>query len=105
MAAGCLAFDHDRLQSLGCAVHGGCKAGRPRTDDDRLVLRGSRFGRNVEELGHPPKRRSPGGLAVHDADGGEVALGRQRARPLLRIGGHVRLEPSEPDLVAVEETP
>ena len=44
------------------------------------------------------------GLAVHDANGGEVALGRQRARPLLRIGRHVRLEPSEPDLVAVEES-
>src|SRR2546430_9229893 len=46
-----------------------------------------------------------GGLAVHDANCGEVPVGREPARPLLRIGGHVRLEPSEPDLVAVEEAP
>ena len=79
------------------------RPGGPRTDDHRVVLRGRRLGRDVEQLRHPPQLRPHGGLAVHDANGGEVALGRQRARPLLRIGGHVRLEPSEPDLVAVEE--
>ena len=105
LAAGCLALDHDRPEPLGRAVHGGCQAGGPGTDDHRVVLRGRRLGRDVEELGHPTQLRSHDGLAVHDANGGEVALGRQRARPLLRIGGHVRLEPSEPDLVAVEEAP
>ena len=105
LAAGCLALDHDRPEPLGRAVHGGRQAGRPRADDHRVVLRGRRLGRDLEELGHPPKLRSHRGLAVHDANGGEVALGRQRARPLLRFGGHVRLEPSEPDLVAVEEAP
>ena len=105
LAAGRLALDHDRPEPLGRAVHGGRQAGGPRADDHRVVLRGRRLGRDVEELGHPPQLRPHDGLAVHDANGGEVALGRQRARPLLRVGGHVRLEPSEPDLVAVEEAP
>ena len=35
----------------------------------------------------------------------EVAAGRERSRPLVRFGGHVRLEPAEADLVAVEEAP
>src|SRR5438477_4663974 len=51
------------------------------------------------------KLRSHGRLAVHHTYGREVFLGGQRARPLRDIGGHVRLEPPEPNLVAVEETP
>ena len=105
LAAGRLALDHDRPEPLGRAVHGGCQAGGARADDHRVVLRGRRLGRDVEQLGHLPKLRPHDGLAVHDANGGEITLGRQRTRPLLRIGGHVRLEPSEPDLVAVEEAP
>ena len=73
-----LAFDHDRPESLGRAVHGGGQAGGPRADDHRVVLRGRRLGRDVEELGHPTQLRSHDGLAVHDADGGVVTLGRQR---------------------------
>src|SRR5205814_6396209 len=77
--------------------------GGPGTDDDCVVLRGLRLGRNVEKLGYLPKPRTRGGLAVHDANGGQVTLERQRIRPLLGMSGHLRLEPSEPDLVAVEE--
>ena len=105
LAARRLALDHDRPESLGRAVDGGRQAGGPRADDHRVVLRGGRLGRDVEQLGHPAQLRSHDGLAVHDADRGVVALGRQRAPPLLRVGGHVGLEPSEPDLVAVEEAP
>ena len=104
LAAGRLALDHDRPEPLGRAVHGSCQAGRPRADDHRVVVRGRRLGRDVEELGHPPKLRPYDGLAVHDANGGKVTVGRQCA-PLLRIGGHVRLQPSGADLVAVEEAP
>ncbi len=102
---GASSLHHDRPQSLGRAVDGGGQAGRPRPDDHRVVLRCRRLGRDVEELGHSPELRSHDGLAVYDAKSREVALGRQRARPLLCIGGHVRLEPSEPDLVPLEEVP
>ena len=104
LAAGRLALDHDRPKALGRAVHGGCEAGRPRADDHRVVLRGRRLGRDVEQLGNLPQLRSHDRGAVDHANRGVVALGRQRA-PLLRVGGHVRLEPFEPDLVAVEEAP
>ncbi len=98
-----LALDHERPESLGGAVHGGCQAGRARADDHRVVFGGRRLGRDVEELGHPPQLRSHDRLAVHDAKDRVVAVGRQRTLPLLDVGGHVGLEPAEPDLVAIEE--
>ena len=99
-----LAFDHDRPEALGRAVHGGCEAGRPRTDDDRVVLRGRRLRRDVEQVRNLPKLGSHDRGAVDQANRGVVTLGRQRA-PFLRVGVHVRLEPFEADLVAVEEAP
>jgi hypothetical protein len=45
------------------------------------------------------------GLAVHEANGREVTLAGQRALPLRYIGGHVRLEPPDADLIAVKEPP
>ena len=79
LAAGRLALDHDRPEPLGRAVHGGRQAGGPGADDHRVVLRGRRLGRDVEQLGHPPQLRPHDGLAVHDANRRAVALGRQRA--------------------------
>src|SRR5262249_17360624 len=92
-------------ESLGRAVDGGCQAGGPCTDDHRVVGPPARLRRDVEELGHPPNLRSHGSPAVHPANGREVTLGRQRAGPLLCIGENVRLESSEPNLVALEEAP
>ncbi len=100
-----LALDRDRPEPLGRAVHRRCQAGGARADDHRVVLSGRRLGRDVQQLGHLSKLRPHGGLAVHGANGGKITVHRQRIRPLLRMSGHVRLEPSEPDLVAVEEAP
>ena len=100
-----LALDRDRSQAFGRAVDGGCQTGRSSADDHGVVLRGRRLGRDVEELGHPAHLRAHHGLAVHDAKGGVVTIRRQRAPPLLRVGGHVRLKPPEPHLIAGQEVP
>jgi hypothetical protein len=54
LAARRLTLDDDRTEPLGGAVDGGCQPGGPCADDHRVVLRGCRLGRDVEELCHPP---------------------------------------------------
>ena len=105
LAAGCLALDHDRPESLGRAVHGRRQAGRPRADDHRVVLRGRRLGRDLEKLGHAPKLRSHRGRARRRAPRGGRSSAGSAPDHCVRFGEHVRLEPPEADLVAVEEAP
>ena len=103
LAAGCLALDHDRLEALRGAVHGGGQPGGAAADDHGVVLRCLRLGLDLEQLGDAAQLRPHHGLAVDDPERGVVALGRQVAPPLLGVLRHVGLQPPEGDLVAVEE--
>jgi hypothetical protein len=105
LASGRLALDHDRPQPLGGAVDRGGQAGRPGADDHDVVLGGGRLRREPEQLGHTAQLGPDDGLAVDDADGRAVHLGRQRAAPLLRCVGRIQRDPPEADLVPVEEAP
>ena len=104
LAAGRLALDDDRAQALRRAVHGGGEARGPGADDRPCrTRRRSASVREAEQLGDAAQLRPHHGLAVDDADRRPVAVGGQRAAPLLRGVGRVGREPLERDLVAVEE--
>ena len=81
LAAGRLALDDDRAQPLRRAVHRRGEAGGAGADDDRVVLRGARLGAEAEQLGDPAEARPDHGLAVDDADGGQVGVRRAAAPP------------------------
>ncbi len=98
-----LPLDHERPEPFRRAVHGGRETRRAGADDDRVVLRGERLGGDLEELCHAAQGRPHHRLAVHDPERRVVAFGGERAPPLLGLGRHVRLEPPESDLVAIEE--
>ena len=99
-----LALDHDRAQSLGGAVHRRREAGRPSSDDHRVVRGVLGLGLELEELRDAAQRRRADGLpARSDTQGGVVLAGRERPAPFrLRIGV-VRRDPCVGELVAVEE--
>jgi hypothetical protein len=103
LAAGSLALDDDRPQSLGGAVDGGREAGWPGTDDHRVVFGGGGLGVHAEQVRDPAQARPHRGLAVDDADRRPVFGVRQWAFPQLRFVSRLAGDPAEGDLVAVEE--
>ena len=103
LAAGRLPLDHDRSQSLRCSVHGSSEPGGAGADDHRVVLGGDRLGAESEKLGHAPELRPNDGLAVDDANRRAVLLRRQRAAPVLCRVRCIGCEPSERDLIAIQE--
>ena len=122
LAAGRLALDHEQVEALGGAVHGGREAGRPRTDDDGVVLRPARLGPEVEQLrdaaqlgaehrlGVEPEHprdltevRLDDGLVVQDAHRRQLVLLGERATPLLDGVRLVGRDPPVYDVVSVEK--
>ena len=105
LAARRFAFDHDRSKPFGRTVDGSCQSGRSRAHDHRVVLRGRRHRRDIEELGDAAQRRPHDGLPVDNPNHRIVVLVRQRSLPLLQIGRNIGLKPAEANLVAIEEAP
>ena len=105
LAARRLPLDHDRSQSFRGPVHRGGEPRRAAADDDRVVLRCLRPGWRARVARPPDAAQVAHGLPVDDANDRVVLLRRQGAAPL--IGGIRRIgrDPSERDLVAVEEPP
>ena len=95
----------DRPQALRRAVDGRGQPRRSGADDHRVVLGRGRLGAKPEQLGQPAKPGPLDGLAVDDADDGNVLRGRNRCRPTGRQHPARLGLSTEADLVAIEEAP
>ena len=103
LAAGRLALDHDRPQTLGRAVDGGRKAGRAGADDDRVVLGGGGFGAQPQQFRDAAELGLHHGPAPDEADDRAVVLVGHRATPHLGGVGRLGAHPPVRDLVPLEE--
>ncbi len=76
LTARSLAFDDDRSQALGSAVHRRRQPGGSRADDHRVVLRCKCLGAEPEQFGDPSKLRPNDRLAVDDPNHRAISLRR-----------------------------
>src|SRR5262249_51044077 len=96
-------LDHDRPEPLRRSINGRGEPGSTGTDDHDVVLGIDGLRREAEQFRDAPQLWPHDGLAVDDADRGMVLTLRQRLAPLslrIRVVGR---NPSEADLVAIQE--